>query len=96
MEAFVTTEATFALRTDAAQTALRCRRDQGVVTFEATPAAATFELHLHDMDPPTAALADGRPLPRLDRERLGQADRGWAVDGRTVILKARAQELRTE
>jgi alpha-D-xyloside xylohydrolase len=94
--AFVTTEATFALRTDAAQTALRCRRDQRAVTFEATPATATFELRLHDMDPPAAALADGRPLPRLDRDRLGQADWGWAVDGRTVILKARAQELRAE
>jgi hypothetical protein len=52
-------------------------------------------LRLHDMDAPKAAMADGEPLPRLSRDRLGQADQGWAVDGRTTILKARAQELRT-
>jgi hypothetical protein len=95
VEAFVTTEATFALRTDEARVALRCRRDQRRVIFEAGPAVATFVLRLHDMDAPKAAMADGEPLPRLSQDRLGQADQGWAVDGRTTILKARAQELRT-
>jgi alpha-D-xyloside xylohydrolase len=96
VEAFVTTEATFALRTDEARVALRCRRDHRRVVFEADPTTATFVLRLHEMDAPKAAMADGEPLPRLERDRLGQADQGWAVDGRTTILKARAQELRTE
>jgi hypothetical protein len=64
--------------------------------LEASSVAATVILRLHDVDSPEAALADGQPLPRLERARLDGTDRGWAVDGRTAILKARARELRTE
>jgi alpha-D-xyloside xylohydrolase len=96
VEAFVTTEAMFALRTEAGRVDLRCRRHQRQATLEASSAAATVVLRLRDCDPPAAALADGQPLPRLERDRLDGADQGWAVDGRTTILKARARELRTE
>ncbi len=96
VEAFVTTEATFALRGDAGRVDFRCRRDQRRVTFEASPVPATLVLRLHHVDPTTVATADGQPLPRLEPGRLDRADRGWTVDGRTTVLKARARELRTE
>ena len=96
VEAFVTTQATFALRTDAGRVDLRCRRDQRRITLEASAAPATFVLRLHHVEAPQAAVADGHPLPRLDRDALDRADRGWTVDGRTVVLKARARELRIE
>ena len=96
VEAFVTSDATFALRTDAERVDFRCRRHERRIIFEASRTAATVVLRLHDVDPPAAAMADGQPLPRLERDRLDGADRGWAVDGRTTILKARARELRTE
>jgi hypothetical protein len=96
VEAFVTTEANFALRTDAGHVDFRCRREPRRVIFEASRASATLILRLHDIDPPAVATADGQPLPRLEGARLDEANRGWAVDGRTTILKARAQELRIE
>jgi alpha-D-xyloside xylohydrolase len=96
VEAFVTTEATFGLRTDARQVDFRCRRQQKRVTLEASEAGATLILRLHDIDPPADARADGQSLPRLVPDRIDGADRGWAVDGRTTVLKARARELRTE
>jgi alpha-D-xyloside xylohydrolase len=96
VEAFVTTEATFALRTDAGPVDLRCRRDGRRLTFEASRASATLVLRLHDVEPPAAAVADGEPLPRVEHDRLEGVDRGWTVDGRTTVLKARARELRTE
>jgi alpha-D-xyloside xylohydrolase len=96
VDAFVTTEATFALRTDAARADLRCRRERGRLVFEASQSPATLVLRLHDGDPPATALADGQPLPRLALDRIDAADHGWAVDGRTTIVKARARELRTE
>jgi alpha-D-xyloside xylohydrolase len=96
VEAFVTTEATFALRGDTGRVDFRCRRGQRRVTFEVGPTSATLVLRLHDVDPPATAMADGQPLPRLERDGLDRADRGWTVDGRTVVLKARARELRTE
>ena len=96
VDAFVTTAATFALRTDAVRADFRCRREHGRTVFEASQPAATLVLRLRDVDPPAATLADGQRLPRLDPGQLAGADRGWAVDGRTTILKARARELRTE
>jgi hypothetical protein len=96
IDAFVTTEATFADRTDAARVDFRCRRQQRRMVFEASHPAATLVLRLQDVDLPAAALADGQPLPRLDRDRLDGADQGWMVEGRTTILKARARELRAE
>jgi alpha-D-xyloside xylohydrolase len=96
VEAFVTTEATFAYRTDAAQIAFRARREEGRVTLEARGAEATLILRLRDAGSATTATADGRSLPRLALSEVDRADRGWAVDGRTVIVKARARELRVE
>ena len=96
VEAFVTSEATFALRTDAERVDFRCRRRERRITFEASRTAATLVLRLRDVDPPATAMADDQPLPRLELDRLDGADRGWTVDGRTTILKARARQLRTE
>jgi alpha-D-xyloside xylohydrolase len=96
LEAFVTTEATFGLRTDAGRIDFHCRRQGGRVTLEASRAGATLVLRLHDVDPPADARADGQPLPRFPLDRIDGAERGWAVDGRTAVLKARARELRVE
>jgi hypothetical protein len=96
VEAFVTSEATFALRTDAERVDFLCRRHERRITFEASRTAATLVLRLRDVDPPATAMADDQPLPRLELDRLDGADRGWTVDGRTTILKARARHLRTE
>jgi hypothetical protein len=96
VEAFVTSEATFALRTDAGRVDLQCRRDQGRIAFEASAAPPTIVLRVHDVAAPSRAEADGQILPRLDRTALDGAERGWTVDGRTVVLKARARELRAE
>jgi alpha-D-xyloside xylohydrolase len=96
VEAFVTTEATFSLRTDSGQVDFRCGRRGRRITFEASRASATLALRLHDVDPPVTATADGRPLPRLGSDQLDRADQGWAVEGRTTLLKARAREFRTE
>jgi alpha-D-xyloside xylohydrolase len=107
VEAFVTSEATFALRSDTAAADLRCRRDGRRTIFDLGPAGGggvptsgpvprTIVLRLRHAEVPAAALADGQPLPRLEPAALGPADRGWAVDGRVIVLKARARELRTE
>jgi alpha-D-xyloside xylohydrolase len=96
VEAFVTSAATFALRTDAGHVDLRCRRDQGRFAFEASAAPATIVLRVRDTAAPSRAVADGQALPRLDGAALDRAERGWTVDGRTVVLKARARELRAE
>jgi alpha-D-xyloside xylohydrolase len=96
VDAFVTTEATFALRTDAARADFECRRQRGRVIFQASDAVATLLLRLRDVDPPTTTLADGQALPRLDLDELDRVNRGWALDDRTVIVKARARELRIE
>ena len=53
-------------------------------------------LRLRDVDAPRTAAADGQALPRLGLDDLARADRGWAVDGRTAVVKARARELRIE
>jgi hypothetical protein len=91
----VTADARFALRTDAGRVDLQRRRDARRITFEASPVTATLVARLHDVDPATVA-ADGQPLPRLEPSRLERADRGWTVDGRTTVLKARANTLRIE
>ena len=104
VEAFVTAEAAFALRTDAGRLDLRCRREgpRTVLEASATPGSGpdfdipTLVLRLHHAGPPGGATADGHRLPRLDPDALDRTDRGWAVDGRTVVLKARARELRIE
>jgi hypothetical protein len=96
VEAFVTTEATFAFRTDAGSIDFRGRRDQGRVTLEARGAEAALILRLRDVDPPRTAAADGQALPRFGPDELARADRGWTVDGRTAVVKARARELRIE
>src|SRR5262249_52975191 len=86
VEVFVTTEATFGLRPDAGSGDFQGRRHQGRVPLEASRVAATLIVRLHDVDPPTAATADGQPLPSLELGRLDETERGWAVDGRTTVL----------
>jgi hypothetical protein len=96
VEAFVTTEATFAFRTDAARIDFRCRRDDGRVTLDAPGADAALILRLRDVDVPRTVTSGGQPVPRVDPGQLDRADRGWGVDGRTLVVKARTQELRIE
>jgi alpha-D-xyloside xylohydrolase len=97
VEAFVTTEATFALRGDAGSALLHARRDGRRVTFSLDAAGAAMPgplvLRLHDAEAPAEVAADGHALPRLDRAALDRADRGWTVEGRTVVVTARARRI---
>ena len=94
VEAFMTGSARFGLRQDAGRVDLECRRDGGQVVFRASDAPVTYVLRLHQTEPPATATADGRPLSRLDPSALDRADQGWTLDGRVVVVKARARELR--
>jgi alpha-D-xyloside xylohydrolase len=94
VEAFVTTAARFALRQDAGPVDLECRRDGGQVVLRASEAPVTYVLRLHQTEPPASVAADGRTLSRLDSSALDRADEGWTLDGRVVVVKARARELR--
>ena len=94
VEAFVTTSARFTLRQDAGRVDLECRRDGGRVVLRASDAPATYVLRVHHVEAPASVTADGRPLSRLEAGALDPADQGWTVDGRVVIVKARARELR--
>jgi alpha-D-xyloside xylohydrolase len=97
VEAFVTTEATFALRGDTGSAVLHARRDGRRVTFRVdaagTASPGSLVLRLHDAEAPAEVAADGHALPRLDRAALERADRGWTVEGRTVVVKARARRI---
>jgi alpha-D-xyloside xylohydrolase len=96
LEAFVTTQAEFTLRSDGRRTVLRCQRHDRRVLFEASDAPCTYILRLHYCDPPTRVQADGRPLPHLEPGALEAAEAGWAQDGRIVLVKARAAEVEIE
>ena len=93
VEAFVTTEAAFALHGDGGDVDLTCRRRGGEVTFEASAAPATFVLRVHDGPATTAVSADGRALPRLDAASLDRGETGWIVDGRIAVVRARARRI---
>jgi alpha-D-xyloside xylohydrolase len=96
VEAFVGTEAAFAVRGEAGALDLRVRREGSRTVFSASAAPLTFELRLRDVPPPGAVTADGRPLPRLDAGALARAPEGWALDGRIVVARARAREIRLD
>jgi hypothetical protein len=103
VEAFVTTEATFALRGDAGSADLRCRRDGARVTFSLDGVGAgsgaggtvpgAIVLRLHDAAAPGGVSADGQALSRREPAALGRAETGWAVEGRTLVVKARARRI---
>jgi alpha-D-xyloside xylohydrolase len=94
VEAFVTTEARFALAGEAGRIDLTCRREATGLIFEASAAPATWELRLRETPVPASATADGQPLPRLDGAALAGAERGWTMDGGGLVVKARARMLR--
>jgi hypothetical protein len=50
-------------------------------------------LRLHDAAVPGGVSADGQALSRREPAALGQAETGWAVEGRTVVVKARARRI---
>jgi alpha-D-xyloside xylohydrolase len=96
VEAFVTTEAAFAFRTDAGRIDFQCRRDGERVTLDARGADTTLILRLRDTDVPRRVTAGGQALPRVDPGQLERADGAWGIEGRTLVVKARARELRIE
>ena len=59
-------------------------------------ADGTLILRLRDVDVPRTVTSGGQPVPRVDSAQLDRAERGWGVDGRTLVVKARTQELRIE
>jgi alpha-D-xyloside xylohydrolase len=96
IQAFVTTQAEFVLRSDAGRLVLRCRREGGRIAFEASDAPCTYVLRLHQCEPPTLVQADGTSLPRLESGALDHAAAGWALNDKIVIVKARARKIRLE
>jgi hypothetical protein len=94
VDAFVTREARFALRGDAGRADLTCRRDGGRLVFQASDTPATFVLRVHHAEPPAAVTADGRSLTRLDAGAIDRGETGWTVEGRMVVVRARAREIR--
>jgi len=96
IEAFVTTRAEFVMRSDSGRLVLRCRREGRQVVFEASDGACTHILRLHEAEPPSRVQADGVVLPHLDAAALERATGGWTLDGRVLIVKARARQLEVE
>jgi hypothetical protein len=81
------------LRGDAGAVVLRCGRRGNQVTFEASSTPATFVLRLRHGFAAATVLADGRAVSRLDLAALERSESGWTVDGRTVVVKARARRI---
>ncbi len=96
VEAFVTTEAAFTVRGEPGHLELHCRREGSRTTFDASDAPVTYELRLRDTPAPGTVTVDGQALSRLDPAALARADRGWTLDGATVVVKARARRIRIE
>jgi hypothetical protein len=97
VEAFVTTEAAFALRGDAGAGVLRCRREGRRVTFSHDAAAGVapegLVLRLHAIEVPATVVADGQVLRRVDRAPLDRADGGWAMEGEVVVVRTRGRRV---
>ncbi len=93
VEAFVTNEASFALRGDAGTVSLRCHRRENDATFEASAAPTTFVLRLRQGPAVRSVSADGLPVPRLDGAALERGAAGWSVEDRVVLVKARARRI---
>jgi len=96
IEAFVATEAEFVVRSDAGRLALRCRREGGRLTFEASDAQVTYLLRIHQGAPPRAVVADGKTLSPLISHALEGDAHGWIVEGNVVTVKARARMIQVE
>ena len=96
VEAFVTDQAEFTLRSDAGRLALRCRREGGRVTFEASEAAVTYHLRLHGSARPRMVRADGTPLASVGREPLEAVAAGWIWEQDVLTVKARARTIQVE
>ena len=93
VEAFVTSEASFALRGDFGAVALRCRRRGNELTFDASATPAAFVLRVHRGWSATAVSADGQTISRVDPAGLERSQASWTIDGPTVIVKARARRI---
>jgi hypothetical protein len=61
--------------------------------LEASATPVTLVLRLHEAPAATAVSADGRALAGLDAVALERSDTGWAVDGSTVVVKARGRRI---
>src|SRR5262249_57585309 len=73
VEAFVTSEAAFAVRGDVGSVSLRCRRQGSEVIFEASATPVTYVLRIRQDASIRTVSADGRPISRLDAARLERA-----------------------
>ncbi len=96
VEAFVTGKAEFTLRSDTGSLALRCHREGGRVSFEASEAAATYALRLHGCARPRMVRADGTPLASVGREPLETVAAGWIWEQDILTVKARARTIQVE
>ena len=93
LEAFVTTEAEFTLRSDAGRLTFRARRRGSQLSLEASDTPCTYILRLHHAGTPASVQADGTALSRLELPALQGAAAGWAIDRNVLTVKARALEF---
>ncbi len=96
VDTFVATQANFTLKGDDRCLELRCQRQDRRMVFEASEAPCAYLVRLHGCEPPSHVTADGTPLPRVESGALDPVEAGWALDGRVVIVKARAQRIQAE
>lgn len=96
VEAFVTTQAEFCLRSDAGQVVLRCWRQGRRIAFEASDAPCTYILRLHQCDTPSSVRADGTELARVEPQGLAEIGAGWTLDAGMVVVKARVRRIEIE
>jgi len=94
IEAFVTTEARFALKSHSHEIILSCKRQGEGFVFEASETLCTFILRLHQSGLPSKVFADGEVLLEFESSRLPEAEAGWCMEGGLLVVKARAQQIR--
>jgi alpha-D-xyloside xylohydrolase len=96
VEAFITREAEFQLRSDDRRLVLRCQRDGRNFVFDASEAPCTYLVRFHQCETPARVHADGQPLRRLGPAELTEAGAGWSVEHGTVVVKGRVRQMRLE
>jgi alpha-glucosidase (family GH31 glycosyl hydrolase) len=96
VDAFVTSQAEFSLRSDAGKIVLCCRRQDRRIAFEASDATCTYILRVYQRETPTSVRADGTGLARVELRGLAEIDAGWTLDRTVVVVKARARRIEIE
>ncbi len=95
VEAYVTGEASFALRQDEGSTNLGVRRSGQQVEFTASQASVTYVLRVHGCSGAETVTADDSVVTRVatEKEMMTNAA-GWTTGAGVTAVKARARNIR--